>query len=164
MTPRPDHRPLHLAGGSPRPQRRASLHARRQRPARQGEDGAVIVEFAAIFIVFAMLLWGLISYGVIFAAQQSLTHGAAEAARATVGMTDPNDAELRAEQMLAEELAWLADGLDGNASVEPCENNAARECMHVVVTYDWGEHPIVPTILNVATPDTLTGRAVVQFR
>jgi Flp pilus assembly protein TadG len=58
---------------------------RRNRP----EDGAVIVEFAAIFIVFAMLLWGLISYGVIFAAQQSLTHAVAEAARATVGMSDP---------------------------------------------------------------------------
>lgn len=129
------------------------------------EDGAVIVEFAAIFIVFAMLLWGLISYGVIFAAQQSLTHAAAEAARATVGMTNVADAEDRAEQMLEEELTWLADGLDvKHASVDPCENNPARDCTHVTVTYDWAGSPIVPTILDVATPDRLTGRAVVQFR
>lgn len=131
------------------------------------QDGAVIVEFAAIFIVFAMLLWGLISYGVIFAAQQSLTHGAAEAARATVGMSDPVAAEQRAEDMLDQELDWLSHGIDPartDASVEPCDNDPAVDCMTVRVTYDWGGHPIVPSILNVATPDTLTGRAVVQFR
>jgi Flp pilus assembly protein TadG len=129
------------------------------------DDGAVIVEFAAIFIVFAMLLWGLISYGVIFAAQQSLTHAAAEAARSTVGMSNVTEAEDRAEEMLQEELTWLADGLDVvNAEVDECENNSARDCMHVTVTYDWGNNPIVPSILDVATPDTLTGRAVVQFR
>lgn len=131
----------------------------------QREDGAVIVEFAAIFIVFAMLLWGLISYGVIFAAQQSLTHGAAEAARATVGMSDPVAAEQRAVDMLEQELDWLSDGLDvKDASVEPCDNDPTVDCMVVRVTYDWGGHPIVPSILNVATPDTLSGRAVVQFR
>ena len=140
--------------------RRACRHRRRH-----GEDGAVIVEFAAIFIVFAMLLWGLISYGVVFAAQQSLTHAAAEAARSTVGMTDRSAAEQRAVDMLEEELGWLADGLDRReASVAACENDAAYECMTVVVTYDWAGHPIVPSILNVATPDTLSGRAVVQFR
>jgi Flp pilus assembly protein TadG len=129
------------------------------------DDGAVIVEFAAIFIVFAMLLWGLISYGVVFAAQQSLTHAASEAARSTVGIPDPAAAEQRAVEMLDEELTWLADGLDvREAAVAPCENDAARECMTVRVTYDWGNNPIVPSILDVATPDTLTGRAVVQFR
>ena len=129
------------------------------------EDGAVIVEFAAIFVVFAMLLWGLISYGVVFAAQQSLTHAASEAARSTVGIPDPTEAELRAVQMLDEELTWLEDGLDEReATVAPCENDDTRDCMTVVVTYDWDNHPIVPSILDVATPDTLTGRAVVQFR
>ena len=139
---------------------------KRIRVCRRGdEDGAVIVEFAAIFIVFAMLLWGLISYGVVFAAQQSLTHAAAEAARSTVGMTDVGAAEQRAVDMLDEELTWLAGGLDRReATVAECANDPAYDCMMVTVTYDWASHPIVPSILNVATPDTLTGRAVVQFR
>jgi Flp pilus assembly protein TadG len=129
------------------------------------EDGAVIVEFAAIFVVFAMLLWGLITYGVIFAAQQSLTHGASEAARASVGIADPARAEQRALDMLDEELAWLEGGLDvRSASVGACDNDPDRDCLRVTVTYDWRNHPIVPSILDVATPDTLTGRAVVQFR
>lgn len=139
------------------------------RPTRQrrdgAEDGAVIVEFAAIFIVFAMLLWGLISYGVIFAAQQSLTHGAGEAARATVGVSDPDDARDRALDMLDEELEWLEEGIASQeADVAACENDATNQCLTVVVTYDWDEHPIVPTIFDVAVPDTLSGRAVVQFR
>lgn len=129
------------------------------------EDGAVIVEFAAIFLVFAMLLWGLISYGVVFAAQQSLTHAASEAARATVGIPDPVAAEQRAVEMLEEELTWLADGLDSKeAEVDACDNDPTYDCMTVVVTYDWRNNPIVPSILDVASPDTLTGRAVVQFR
>ncbi len=128
------------------------------------EDGAVIVEFAAIFVVFAMLLWGLISYGVIFAAQQSLTHAAADAARATVGMSDPDAAEARAIEMLEAELGWLEDGIDAKeATVGPCENAPDHECVSVRVTYDWANHPIVPTILDVAAPTTLTGRAVVEF-
>jgi Flp pilus assembly protein TadG len=129
------------------------------------EDGAVIVEFAAIFVVFAVLLWGLISYGVIFAAQQSLTHGASEAARASVGIADPVRAQQRALDMLDEELTWLEDGLDvKSAEVGVCDNDPDRDCLRVTVTYDWRGNPIVPSILNVATPDTLTGRAVVQFR
>jgi Flp pilus assembly protein TadG len=133
--------------------------------ARRGEDGAVIVEFAAIFVVFAVLLWGLISYGVVFAAQQSLTHAASEAARASVGIADPARAEQRALDMLAEELTWLEDGLDvRSAQVAACANDPDRRCLRVTVTYDWAGNPIVPSILGVATPDTLTGRAVVEFR
>lgn len=143
--------------------RHVSRHASRRRQA--DEDGAVIVEFAAIFVVFAMLLWGLITYGVIFAAQQSLTHAASEASRVTVGIPDPAVAEQRAVDMLDQELTWLADGLDRReASVEPCDNDPSRDCVNVLVTYDWQNNPIVPSILDVATPDTLTGRAVVQFR
>lgn len=142
-----------------------TMRTRDQAPGGSREDGAVIVEFAAIFIVFAMLLWGLISYGVIFAAQQSLTHAASEAARATVGMSDPAAAEQRALDMVDEELGWLADGIDTKeAAIAACDNAPSTECLTVRVTYDWAGHPIVPSILNVATPDTLSGRAVVQFQ
>ena len=51
---------------------------------RDAESGAVVVEFAIVFVLFVTLLWGLISYGAIFAVQQSLSHAAAEGARAGV--------------------------------------------------------------------------------
>jgi hypothetical protein len=142
------------------------------------DDGAVIVEFAAIFVVFAMLLWGLISYGLVFAAQQSLTHAASEATRSAVGLSDKGTARDNIEDVVNEELGWLAEfgglefepqeqtGPDGDQDADdvffyPCGN---RECVRVRITYDWDNHPIVPSILDVATPDTLSGYAVVQFR
>lgn len=127
------------------------------------EDGAVVVEFAVVFILFMTLLWGLISYGAIFAVQQSLTHAAAEGARAAVNVPDPATAATRAEQVAADQLDWLeAAGLTVAASVTPCDYDATIECVYVTTQYDWANHAIVPSILDVATPDTLSSRAVVQ--
>ena len=132
------------------------------------EGGAVIVEFAAIFVVFAMLLWGLITYGVIFAAQQSVTHGAADAARATVGQyPDEDEARSRAEDIIDAQLgegSWLDPaGLSHSVEFGPCEGTAERACATVHVTYDWANHAIVPEMLSVATPNALSSKAVVQW-
>jgi Flp pilus assembly protein TadG len=127
------------------------------------EDGAVIVEFAIVFVLFMTLLWGLISYGAIFAVQQSLTHAAAEGARAAVNVPDPATAATRAEQVAADQLNWLdAAGVTVVASVTGCDYDAAIECVYVTTSYDWAGHAIVPSILDIATPDTLSSRAVVQ--
>jgi hypothetical protein len=135
-----------------------------------GEQGAVIVEFAAVFIVFAMLLWGLISYGLVFAAQQSLTHAASDAARAGVGLENVDDARDSAERIVDEQLDWLARfgwlefDKSQHVDVAPCSNATGQDCLTVEVAYDWGGHPIVPSILNVATPNRLSATGVVQFR
>ena len=148
------------------------MNVRRPHPAAAdaaSDDGAVIVEFAAIFVVFAMLLWGLISYGVIFAVQQSLTHAASDAARAGVGMDSEADAQDAAEEFIMDQLEWL-DRFGGlefdkveDVSVAPCGNATDQNCLTVEVAYDWDGNPIVPSILSVATPSRLGASGVVQF-
>lgn len=133
----------------------------------RSEDGAVIVEFAVIFIVFVALLWGLISYGVIFAAQQSLAHAASEGARTGVGVADQTGAVTAAEAVAYDQLQWLGsddpvDGLVVEANIVPCDYDNTRNCLVVETTYDWAGFPIVPSLLDISTPNTLTSRAVVQ--
>lgn len=141
----------------------------RKSHAERGESGAVIVEFAAIFVVFAMLLWGLITYGVIFAAQQTITHATSDAARSVVGMyPSESEAEQMVESVLRAQVgeeSWLdADGLvQADVSFGACDGTPERECATVVVVYDWDGYGIVPELLSVATPDTLSSQAVVQW-
>lgn len=135
------------------------------------EDGAVVVEFAVVFILFVTLVWGLITYGVIFAVQQSLTHAASEATRAVINMADvdgdgdpENDAQARAIEIVNDQLAWTGAGppvLDINPVMSDC--GAASRCLTVTVTYDWQADPIVPSILDIVTPRTLSATAVVEF-
>lgn len=133
----------------------------------RSEDGAVIVEFAVVFIVFVTLVWGLISYGVIFAAQQSMAHAASEGARTGVGVADQAGAVTAAEAIAYDQLQWLgsddpADGLTVEANVVACDYDATKYCLVVEATYDWAGFPVVPSLLDISTPNTLTSRAVVQ--
>lgn len=134
------------------------------RPAHE-QDGAVVVEFAIVFVLFMTLLWGLISYGVIFAVQQSLSHASAEATRAGVDVIADADAESRADAVVADQLQWLdAAGITSQSDVVACDTTiypAGTNCLVVEASYDWANHAIVPAILNIATPDTLTARAVI---
>lgn len=131
------------------------------------QSGAVVVEFAIVFVLFITLLWGLISYGAIFAVQQSLSHAAAEGARAGVDVPDPTDAEGLAAAAVTDQLGWLDDaGVTTAATVEPCDAavyGAGHDCLVVTVTYDWQDHAIVPKLVDVAVPSELSSRAVVVF-
>lgn len=131
------------------------------------DGGAVVVEFAVVFILFVVLLAGLIQYGAIFMTQQSLTHAAAEGTRAAVDVIDDADAETRARAVVADQLDWLDPaGLTVGPSpmVQSCDTAiypAGTECLVVDITFDWAGHRIVPTMIGVATPDTMTARAVI---
>lgn len=131
------------------------------------EDGAVLVEFAAVFVLFVTLLWGLITYGVIFAAQQTLTHAAAESARATVGQTTEQDAKDLALSTAQEQLNWLGTpGAPAHDDVvfRSCDPPADDQtCVVVTYTYPWDADPLVPPLLDIGVPDQLTGTAVVVW-
>ncbi len=47
------------------------------------------------------------------------------------------------------------------AACDPAIYPAGTDCLVVEASYDWASHAIVPAILNIATPDTLTARAVI---
>jgi Flp pilus assembly protein TadG len=110
------------------------------------EDGAAIVEFAAIFGLFMMLVWGIIAFGAFWATQQAITHAAAEGARAMVGATD---AATAAQEIVDRQLGDLGSEYTVAVS-EPvgCGSaTAAASCRTVTVT--WTGDPLVPALFNV---------------
>ena len=139
----------------------------RRRVDPHNEEAAVLVEFAVVFLLFVTLLWGLISYGVIFAAQQTITHAAAEAARATVGQTTRDAAKDIAVATATEQLEWLGtagepdrDDVTFGACPAPSTGDT---CAFVEYTYPWATDPIVPPLLDIGVPHVLTGTAVVVW-
>ena len=138
------------------------------------EDGAVIVEFAIVFTLFAALLSGLIQYGVIFAAQQSLAHAAAEASRAVVNITDANDdgstedeARGRIDAVLGDQMQWMDGSIapgDGTKVDYEITFAGCPDCIQVTVTYNWGDDPLVPQLVPIGTPSQLSSSANVQYQ
>lgn len=124
------------------------------------DRGAVIVEFAAVFVVFMTLLAGLITFGMAFAVKQSVEHGTSEAARAVVGMRDSDDARDRMEVVLNDQLGWLG-GLGGDARIESVRWDACGgECLEVATVYDGGLLRLMP--FRFAAPDQVGASATIR--
>ena len=134
------------------------------------ERGSVLVEFAFVFGLFVLVIYALISVGMILAAKNSLTHAAAEGARAAVGVVDnprtPEDERvLRAEAKVGESLDWFGSKYqpdDTKAKVGPC---GGAECITVKITFPYESRPLVPPTpgLGLVLPSNLTSTAVVEL-
>lgn len=137
---------------------------------KRGERGSVLVEFSLVFALFVLVIYAVISFGVILAAKNSLTHAAAEGARAAVAvvddpMTAEDERELRAEEKVDQALDWFGakyDPDDTEASIAAC---GAAECITVKITYPYSTRPIVPPApgLGLVLPSNLTSTAVVEL-
>lgn len=144
-------------------------HSRPQ-PARAGtaaanrESGVASVEFALIGTLFFMLLFGILTFGLVFALNHTLSHAAAEGARSA--LTAPTGSTVAtAESAATSRLGWLGTGATVAANVEPCVNDATRECVRVVVSYDYAADPLLPPLpgLGIVIPDVMSRSAVVQI-
>lgn len=144
------------------------MTARRQR--REDETGAVVVEFAVVFIVFVLLLWGLVTYGVVFAVQQSLEHAADEATRVGYGQQDTAIIEQAAVDVINDQMQWLGaagafDPATGDrAEVVPCPytvDGRQPDCLEVEVTFDWADDALIPALFDVGIPDVLSATATI---
>ena len=147
-----------------RPQRRRRLFGR-------GETGAALVEFSLVFGLFVFVLYGLIAFGMMLALKQSVTHAAADGARAAigakpVGAETQNDAYVRvAKAKVAGALNWLGskynESTDFTATVGPC---GTAQCLTVRINYPYQSRPLVPTApgLGLVTPSNFGSTAVVQ--
>jgi hypothetical protein len=147
----------------------------RQRMRRaEHEEGVVLIEFAFVFALFVFILYSLIAFGTALALKQSVTHAAAEGARAAVGVVDdPATAnDERVDKSLAQvrdSLDWIGDKYsdsDVHAVVDRCDHSASGpECMFVTIAYPYKDKPIVPSApgLGVVMPDTMTSNAVVKI-
>jgi len=152
------------------------------------QRGASAIEFALVFPFFFGLTYAMVSYGLLFGLQHSITAAAKEAARATVAC-DPTvpvaDHETcvtsRARATAAEALGWLPEGLrdrvlgDGNVGVQVSfdQDAVAGKTVEVLVQLpDYSADPILPTVtlplglVSVSLPvlpERLVARAVVAL-
>ncbi|MBN9478169.1 MAG: hypothetical protein ABS43_25540 [Bordetella sp. SCN 67-23] len=131
------------------------------RPGR-AQRGVAALEFSLVCVLFLVILFGIISYGCIFVAQQSLSRAAEEGARVALqsrlaGL--PEGASLQAEACgaVAQSVDWLTRrrATMGQAPVscelrasQACTYAAGLRCASLVVTYiDYRKYPLIPELL-----------------
>lgn len=139
------------------------------------QGGSVLVEFSLVFALFVLVIYALICFGMILATKNSLTHAAAEGARAAIAVVDnpatpADEREAKALEKVASNLSWLGSKFqpgDATAAVDPCDAAvpAGPQCITVTITYPYDTRPIVPPApgLGLVIPDKLTSTAVVEL-
>lgn len=130
------------------------------------QRGAAAIEFALVFIIFFLVLYGIISYGVVFAIQHSLTHAANEGARAAVkDVGSMAERVALASTTASNAVAWLGTRAPAPAVTLPACPNPGFVCIRVALTYNYAANPIVPPIagLGLVLPATLSAQATVQL-
>jgi Flp pilus assembly protein TadG len=149
----------------------ASIHTRTFRR-RHTQRGSSAVEFALVFPLFFMIFYAIVTFSMIFVAQQSLTLAAEEGARAALNYqqaqdvtTAFNERSTAACQAATSMTNWLAGQANCNASWAACTFNASMNCVTVTLTYDYQSHPLVPSmpLLDATLPSQLTSTSMVQL-
>lgn len=145
-------------------------HHPRKRSLRD-ERGAALVEFAIVATVFLMLVFGAVSFGMIFSVKHTLTNAASEGARAAVKM-NPTSSTAEKETVARDKATTAAQGGLGSrgayvtvtAQIAKCATDPTQDCMTVTVTYPYSAHPVVPAmpLLNFL-PNTVKSTAVVEL-
>jgi Flp pilus assembly protein TadG len=131
------------------------------------EAGIAILELALTLPLVLAVIWGAISFGLVFTVDHTLSAAAAEGARAAVGTTSEAEAVVAAAQAATQQLEALgshgANAVVASPSVDDCPAPVGARCITVHVTYPWGTAPIIPDLLGVITPDELTATSTVQL-
>jgi Flp pilus assembly protein TadG len=151
---------------------------------RRDERGAEMVEFAFVVVLLIALLYGIISYGLILAAQSTVTQAAADGARAGIiastpgGSTGPpppctTSACTVSEAQAAKDVGWMGKGTCGTSGTtitcvsteQPCTSNQNNECLTVTVNYNYNASPLFPELpgLGVITPSTISSSNTLQM-
>lgn len=147
---------------------------RRSRPvSRRSQRGTSAVEFAIVFPLFFLIFYAIVTYSMIFVAQQSLSLAASEGARAALrfqanATSQSNALDMRASAactVAANLTNWLASASPCVATHAPCSYDNTMQCVNVALTYNYTGNPIVPTLplMGMAVPATLVATAMVQL-
>lgn len=151
------------------------MRTRGEKRSPRNEDGSVLVEFSFVFVLFVLVIYALICFGMILATKNSLTHAAAEGARAAIAVVDDplttaDERETKALEKVASNLSWMGSKFqpgDAAATIDPCDAAvpAGPQCITVTITYPYETRPIVPPApgLGLVIPNKLTSTAVVEL-
>lgn len=164
--------PRYRGGGVTTLGPRTGMIAKRLRRKRgDDERGAELLEFAVVVVLLITLLYGIITYGVILAAQATVTQAAADAARA--GIVATSSAVATAEAQAGTDVGWMNKGSCGTSGTTitcvateiPCPSNATNTCLEVTVKYNYSSAPLFPELpgLGVITPSTISSTNILQL-
>ncbi len=144
------------------------------RKPRTGDRGAAAVEFALIVPILLVLLFGIISYGVMLSFRQSMSQAAAEGARAAAVSYQTSTAQASAYASVNEALnsfgVTCTTGVlqKGATTVGTCAVSAPGactpaaatgiQCVTVALSYNYRANPLVPSFPGVGAviPQTLS--------
>jgi Flp pilus assembly protein TadG len=148
--------------------RHTSLNARRR-----AQRGSMAVEFAIVFPLFFLVFYAIVTYSMIFVAQQSLTLAASEGARAalryqTGATSTASSLALRATAACTTATGlvnWLAGSAPCTATYAACSFDATMQCVNVALIYNYASRPLVPSLplIGLPLPASLTASAMVQL-
>lgn len=119
-----------------------------------------MVEFSLVVGLFAFILYGLVSFGVVLATKQRVTSAAADGARAAVG-----SANLGAAQAMVLSQVQSKLGTSGYTITYPQYTDtggcaAPAECVKVTITYALQPSPG----LGLVVPANTKAEAVVRYK
>ena len=139
-----------------------------------------MVEFAFVVVLLIALLYGIISYGLILAAQSTITQAAADAARS--GIVSSTNAVTAAEMEAGADVSWMDKGpcyerdvvppgspnapISCTAVQETCPSSVTgNTCIKVTVSYNYAASPLFPEMpgLGIITPSTISATDVLQL-
>jgi len=144
-----------------------------------------MVEFAIVVVLLIALLYGIITYGLILAAQATVTQAAADAARAGI-VTSAASAPGIAETQACNDIGWMnktcgpptiynnatctftpnpADAVTAYACTMACPSVSTNTCLQVTVRYNYSSNPLFPVMpgLGVITPSTISSTNTLQM-
>lgn len=140
-------------------------------PTARRERGAALIELSIVVGVLALLLFGIITFGVTMSFRQTLSQAANEAARAAaVAPTDlaVGRARTAVDRVMAGEGTGCDDGrgLRCTFVVTPCTDDPTSTCLAIRLTYDLKGRPLVGSVVGIeqTLPDQLVANAVVEVQ
>ncbi|NVM87242.1 Flp pilus assembly protein TadG [Variovorax sp. SG517] len=148
---------------TPRLLTRTRAHAQR---------GAYAVEFALVFLIFFSLLYGIISYGMLFAFRLGLQNAAEDGARAALRYQSTFAARAtQAQTTAAASSNWMPPVVTRSVSATVCgvvSNNCTApacgttwdtRCQMVVTVTASNLQALLPPFPSFAMPTTIVGKA-----
>jgi Flp pilus assembly protein TadG len=137
----------------------------------RSERGTAALEFAIVAQLLIVLLYGIITYGFVFALDHNITQAAAEGARhaisepttasdATIITDAVNDARDHISFAAAQANAVVAANI-----IQDCNGVTGLRCIHVSITYDWRSHPLIPGFVGFQylTPSQISADSTVEL-
>ena len=148
------------------------MNTQRLRTRAHAQRGAYAVEFAMVFLISFSLLYGIISYGMLFAFRLGLQNAAEDGARAALRYqpTLPARATL-AQTTATTSSSWMPATVTRSVSATVCgvvTNNCAAptcgatwdtRCQMVVTVTATNLKLLLPPFPNFAMPDQIVGKA-----